>query len=89
MKIKPPLIAPIPYSEKSIRDNKFYPDEFYTCVSTDTVVGVFTPLTQCYSQSCLPGQSGCYSYSCPNKPTNQAKLVTSSEDSHDAVSQHR
>ncbi|RCI06133.1 hypothetical protein CU098_012465 [Rhizopus stolonifer] len=84
MKIKPPLIAPIPYSEKSIRDNKFYPDEFYTCVSTDTVVGVFTPLTQCYSQSCLPGQSGCYSYSCPNKPTNQAKLVTSSEDSHDA-----
>ncbi|KAI9281061.1 CNH domain-containing protein [Sporodiniella umbellata] len=78
MKTSPPLIAPIPYSEKSIRNNQLYhsSNEIYTCVTTDTLEGVYTPLTRCYSNSCLPGQSGCYSYLCPNKPASYTKLAT-------------
>ncbi|KAI9478457.1 MAG: CNH domain-containing protein [Benjaminiella poitrasii] len=75
MYCKPPLIAPIDSSEKSIRKNKFYANaiETYSLVGMDSssidtaLQGIYTPLTRCYSMSCLPGQPGCYSVSCPNK----------------------
>ncbi|RCH97324.1 hypothetical protein CU098_001366, partial [Rhizopus stolonifer] len=72
MYCKPPLITPIDSSEKSIRKNKIYdsPTETYTLVESSLdkqIHGVYTPLTRCYSMSCLPGQPGCYSASCPNK----------------------
>ncbi|KAI7903065.1 CNH domain-containing protein [Cokeromyces recurvatus] len=68
----PPLIVPIDSSERSIRKNKFYANstEAYTLVEATTLndmQGIYTPLTRCYSMSCLPGQAGCYSASCPNK----------------------
>lgn len=54
------------------------------------IQGVYTPLTSCYSTSCLPGQPGCYSPSCPNKLeamngpiTNQQKAASTL--SHDTV----
>ncbi|CAO3688875.1 unnamed protein product [Rhizopus microsporus] len=86
MKTHPPLIAPIPYSEKSVRKNKLYnsTNEIYTLLTTDQEIhGVYTPLTRCYSISCLPGQSECYSPLCPNRllqqPENiQQKLVAPS-----------
>lgn len=69
----PRLIIPIAYSEKSIRKNKFYnsANEIYTLVedtlnSEEEIQGIYTPLTPCYSTSCLPGQPGCYSAYCPN-----------------------
>ncbi|KAG1380030.1 hypothetical protein G6F61_004423 [Rhizopus arrhizus] len=74
MKTSPPLIAPIPYSEKSIRKNKLYnsASEIYTLVTTnEKIQGVYTPLTRCYSTSCLPGQPECYSPLCPNKMLQQ------------------
>lgn len=97
MKTHPPLIAPIPYSEKSVRKNKLYnsTNEIYTLLTTDQEIhGVYTPLTRCYSISCLPGQSECYSPLCPNRllqqPENiQQKLVApsvGSSVSHDTVS---
>ncbi|OBZ90228.1 Rho1 guanine nucleotide exchange factor 1 [Choanephora cucurbitarum] len=72
MYCKPSLIVPIDSSEKSIRKNKVYdsPTEMYTLVESSLdkqIHGVYTPLTRCYSMSCLPGQPGCYSASCPNK----------------------
>lgn len=97
MKTSPPLIAPIPYSEKSIRKNKLYnsASEIYTLVTTnEKIQGVYTPLTRCYSTSCLPGQPECYSPLCPNKmlqqqDSAQQKLTApsiASSVSHDTVS---
>jgi hypothetical protein len=100
MLCKPRLIIPIAYSEKSIRKNKVYnsPNEIYTLVeetldSDQEIQGIYTPLTRCYSTSCLPGQPGCYSTYCPNlvHPVNgqiikmPAKSIVSST-SHDTVS---
>ena len=97
MYCKPSLIVPIDSSEKSIRKNKVYdsPTEMYTLVESSLdkqIHGVYTPLTRCYSMSCLPGQPGCYSASCPNKVYSlngtifkkPAKSVLSSS-SHDTV----
>ncbi|KAG2192246.1 hypothetical protein INT47_010047 [Mucor saturninus] len=73
MYCKPPLIVPIAYSEKSFRKNKVYDSatEMYTLVEetldVEEIQGIYTPLTQCYSISCLPGQPGCYSAYCPNR----------------------
>jgi hypothetical protein len=72
MYCKPALVKPIDSSEKSLRKKKIYksPTEMYTLIE-DTleqdIQGIYTPLTRCYSMSCLPGQPGCYSASCPNK----------------------
>ncbi|KAI8985074.1 CNH domain-containing protein [Pilobolus umbonatus] len=79
MRADPPLIKPIAYSEKSISKNKFYnsPTEVYTlleeCLNEEALPhSVYTPLTPCYSISCLPGQPNCYSPLCPNKYVNQS-----------------
>ena len=41
----------------------------YTLLDDDPEIpqGVFTPLTRCYTQACLPGQGGCYAPLCPNR----------------------
>ncbi|CAO3632920.1 unnamed protein product [Mucor hiemalis] len=98
---KPRLIVPISYSEKSIRKNKVYdsPTEIYTLVEEtleieEAIQGIYTPLTRCYSTSCLPGQPGCYSAYCPNRvyPLNghiikkPAKSIVSSTSHDTAVS---
>ena len=103
MSCQPRLIAPIAYSEKSIRKNKVYdsPNEIYTLVEETLIQdidiqGVYTPLTRCYSTSCLPGQPGCYSAYCPNQvyPLNghiikkPTKSIVSSS-SHDTVSKKK
>lgn len=72
MYCKPALIVPIDSSEKSLRKRRVYnsPTEMYTLVEdalNEEVQGIYTPFTRCYSMSCLPGQPGCYSASCPNK----------------------
>ncbi|KAG0170066.1 RHO1 GDP-GTP exchange protein 2 [Apophysomyces sp. BC1034] len=73
MHTSPPLISPISYSEKSTRKNTLYdsPHETYTLVEETLELGVpqgvYTPLTRCYTNSCLPGQGGCYAPRCPNK----------------------
>lgn len=99
MYCKPPLIVPIAYSEKSFRKNKVYDSasEIYTLVEAtldvEEIQGIYTPLTQCYSTSCLPGQPGCYSTYCPNRvypsdDTVTKKIAVSivSSVSHDTVS---
>lgn len=98
---KPRLIVPIAYSEKSIRKNKVYdsPNEIYTLVEEtleleEPIQGIYTPLTRCYSTSCLPGQPGCYSAYCPNRvyPLNghiikkPSKSIVSSSSHDTAVS---
>lgn len=99
MYCKPALIVPTDTSEKSIRKKRIYnsPTEMYTLVEAaldEDIQGIYTPFTRCYSMSCLPGQPGCYSASCPNKiyslngfifkkPT-AVSVVSSS--SHDTVS---
>ncbi|KAI9270866.1 CNH domain-containing protein [Sporodiniella umbellata] len=72
-KASPPLIEPIHYSEKATKKNKFYNSsrEVYTLISSEPIQGIYTPLTRCYSHSCLPGQPGCYSSLCPNKTIRQ------------------
>ncbi|GAA5808893.1 hypothetical protein MFLAVUS_002292 [Mucor flavus] len=82
MNCKPPLIVPIAYSEKSLRKNKIYNsvNEMYTLVEEtldidDEIQGVYTPLTRCYSVSCLPGQPNCYSSCCPNKSSSDDQSV--------------
>jgi hypothetical protein len=96
----PRLIIPIAYSEKSIRKNKLYdsPTEMYTLVEEtleekQEIGGIYTPLTRCYSTSCLPGQPGCYSAYCPNLvyPANghiikKPAMSVVSSSSHDTVS---
>ncbi|CAO3619529.1 unnamed protein product [Mucor fragilis] len=72
MYCKPALIVPTDTSEKSIRKKRIYnsPTEMYTLVEAaldEDIQGIYTPFTRCYSMSCLPGQPGCYSASCPNK----------------------
>lgn len=101
MYCKPPLIVPIAYSEKSIRKNKVYDSatEIYTLVEEtldiEEVQGIYTPLTQCYSTSCLPGQPGCYSAYCPNLVPLNGNIVKKpaisivSSTSHDTVSQSK
>lgn len=99
MNCKPPLIVPIAYSEKSLRKNKIYNsvNEMYTLVEEtldidDEIQGVYTPLTRCYSVSCLPGQPNCYSSCCPNKSSSDDQSVKQptvsivSSTSHDTVS---
>ncbi|KAF7720621.1 RHO1 GDP-GTP exchange protein 2 [Apophysomyces ossiformis] len=78
MHTSPPLISPISYSEKSTRKNTLYdsPHETYTLVEETleqgVPQGVYTPLTRCYTNSCLPGQGGCYAPRCPNLDLQQA-----------------
>ncbi|KAI9270472.1 CNH domain-containing protein [Phascolomyces articulosus] len=72
----PPLIGPISYSEKSLKRNTLYSSEYevYTLLEDDDPEipqGVFTPLTHCYTQSCLPGQGGCYAPLCPNRALDE------------------
>ncbi|KAI7848144.1 CNH domain-containing protein [Circinella umbellata] len=72
VRTKPPLIGPISYSEKSLKRNTLYSSEYevYTLLDDDDPEipqGVFTPLTRCYTQACLPGQGGCYAPLCPNR----------------------
>ncbi|KAI8150181.1 hypothetical protein BJV82DRAFT_707923 [Fennellomyces sp. T-0311] len=78
----PPLIGPISYSEKSLKRNTLYESEYevYTLLEEDPQLpqGVFTPLTRCYTQSCLPGQGGCYAPLCPNRD-----LLPDDEDDDD------
>ncbi|KAI9317115.1 hypothetical protein BX666DRAFT_1857732 [Dichotomocladium elegans] len=70
----PPLVNPISYSEKSFKRNTLYESasEVYT-LNDETIdsgvlpQGVITPLTRCYTQSCFPGQGGCYAPLCPNR----------------------
>ncbi|CAO3623280.1 unnamed protein product [Cunninghamella blakesleeana] len=66
----PPVIQPIAYSEKSARRNTLYESnhEVYLLVDEGIPQGVYTPLTRCYTNYCLPGQGGCYAPCCPNKP---------------------
>lgn len=69
MHTSPPVIAPITYSEKSNRRNTLYESnhEVYLLVDDGIPQGVYTPLTRCYTNYCLPGQGGCYASCCPNK----------------------
>lgn len=99
MYCKPALVVPIDSSEKSLRKKRVYnsPTEMYTLVEDaldKEIQGIYTPFTRCYSMSCLPGQPGCYSASCPNKiyslngsifkkPTATSFI---SSNSHDTVS---
>ncbi|KAF7721428.1 RHO1 GDP-GTP exchange protein 2 [Apophysomyces ossiformis] len=73
MHTSPPLIAPILYSEKSLKKNTLYdsPDEIYTLVE-ETLreglpQGVYSALATCYNPFCEPGEGGCYAPCCPNK----------------------
>lgn len=98
MYCKPALIKPIDSSEKSLRKNKIYksPTEMYTLIEDaleHDIQGIYTPLTRCYSMSCLPGQPGCYSSSCPNRVATlngyifkKAAVSVVSSSSHDTVS---
>jgi hypothetical protein len=100
MYCKPALLKPIESSEKSIRKNKVYksPTEMYTLIEDaleQDIQGIYTPLTRCYSMSCLPGQPGCYSASCPNKVDSlngyifkKPAVSVVSSLSHDTVSFH-
>ncbi|KAI9300993.1 CNH domain-containing protein [Cunninghamella echinulata] len=69
MHTSPPVISPITYSEKSNRRNTLYESnhEVYLLVDDGIPQGVYTPLTRCYTNYCLPGQGGCYASCCPNK----------------------
>ncbi|CEP17756.1 hypothetical protein [Parasitella parasitica] len=96
MYCKPALVIPIDSSEKSLRKKRVYnsPTEMYTLVEDaldEEIQGIYTPFTRCYSMSCLPGQPGCYSVSCPNricslngyifeKPTAKSVISSSSHD---------
>ncbi|KAL0094792.1 CNH domain-containing protein [Phycomyces blakesleeanus] len=87
MHIKPPLIIPLAYSEKSQRRNTLYnsSSEVYDLVE-ETIQqgipqGIYTPLTPCYTNTCLPGQGGCYSYSCPNRDIDMSDTSDKSEKS--------
>lgn len=77
-KTSPPLIAPIPYSETSIKNDKLYnnPKEIYTLVLEEPIQGVYTPLTRCYSNSCSISQPDCYSPLCPNRFLQQKLEVS-------------
>lgn len=77
-KTSPPLIAPIPYSETSIKNDKLYnnPKEIYTLVLEEPIQGVYTPLTRCYSNSCSISQPDCYSPLCPNRFLQQKPEVS-------------
>lgn len=75
VRTSPPLVSAISYSEKSLKRNTLYESakEIYT-LNGETAdhslllpQGVFTPLTPCYTQFCLPGQGGCYAPCCPNR----------------------
>lgn len=64
------LFVPVDRSEeKTDRMKPMYgsPDEIYALVDV-VPVGVFTGITRCYVQGCVPGQGGCYAPRCPNKP---------------------
>lgn len=63
----PPLIKAIDSTENKIRDASTNMYTLIEDVFETEIQGVYTPLTPCYSTSCLPGQPGCYSPSCPNK----------------------
>ncbi|KAI8336829.1 hypothetical protein BC941DRAFT_353736 [Chlamydoabsidia padenii] len=81
MALDPSIFEPLPYSEKSLKKNKFYDSasEFYTL--KDSVIesgekvfaqGVYPLLSRCYSPRCYPGGDDiykCYSPNCPNKHT--------------------
>ncbi|ORX55689.1 hypothetical protein DM01DRAFT_1285733 [Hesseltinella vesiculosa] len=72
MHTSPPVIIPITYSEKSTRRNTLYQSshEVYRLIEGNIPQGVYTPLTQCYSLSCLRGQGACYAPCCPNRLTS-------------------
>ncbi|KAG0169322.1 RHO1 GDP-GTP exchange protein 2, partial [Apophysomyces sp. BC1021] len=73
MHTSPPLIAPILYSEKSLKKNTLYdsPDEIYTLVEgtlqEGLPQGVYSVLAPCYTPFCGSGEGGCYAPCCPNK----------------------
>ncbi|KAI9314751.1 CNH domain-containing protein [Dichotomocladium elegans] len=74
MNSTPPLFEPIRQNYKSLITNEVYnsSDQFYTfdedLSENDLPIGVFTLLTKCYVDGCLPGQGGCYAPRCPNRP---------------------
>ncbi|KAI8388203.1 uncharacterized protein BYT42DRAFT_559247 [Radiomyces spectabilis] len=74
----PPLIAPVPYSEKSIKKNTLYDSskEIYTLVEDTIEKGipeaVYLPLTTCYTPLCSFQQSGCYAPCCPNRKKHES-----------------
>ncbi|KAI8377728.1 CNH domain-containing protein [Radiomyces spectabilis] len=78
----PALIYPLSYSEKSVRNNTLYdsPHEVYNlaeeALEGDIPQGVFTQLTPCYSNFCLPGQGGCYAPCCPNRSSAPSSETT-------------
>lgn len=84
MRISPPLISPIAYSERSLKNNTLYDssNEVYTIVESTLqegfAQGVFTAFCPCYSRECQPGQGGCYSPCCPNRTSRRGveKQVT-------------
>jgi hypothetical protein len=87
------VIHPIAYSEKSILNNRLYdtPTEVYTINEDEDVEAiqcVYTPLTRCYTNSCFPGQGGCYAPLCPNKAEKGLSTAASigSSTSHETVS---
>ncbi|KOS12758.1 cnh-domain-containing protein [Malassezia pachydermatis] len=51
-------------------------------------IGVFTPLTSCYSPTCQPGQP-CYSYACPNNRVELTSVQSTlqREDSHEGLNE--
>ncbi|SAM07200.1 hypothetical protein [Absidia glauca] len=73
MALGPPLFEPLPYSEKSLKKNKFYDtaNEFYALKDSPLELpqGVYPLLSQCYSPRCALGDGvyKCYSPSCPNR----------------------
>jgi hypothetical protein len=73
MALDPPLFEPLPYSEKSLKKNKFYDvaNEFYALKDSPLELpqGVYPLLSQCYSPRCALGDDvyKCYSPSCPNR----------------------
>ncbi|KAI7872411.1 CNH domain-containing protein [Spinellus fusiger] len=81
----PPLIAAIVMPDISVKRNTIYnstPEVYYLVEETieqGMPQGIYTPLTPCYTNTCLPGQAGCYAYTCPNRePIGTEKMKRAS-----------
>ncbi|RCH99782.1 RHO1 GDP-GTP exchange protein 2 [Rhizopus azygosporus] len=52
-----------------------YQEEYYIVNVQKIVTGIFLPLTHCYSPTCHPTNSQCYSSLCPNKQFTINQLI--------------
>jgi hypothetical protein len=68
----PPLLSPVAYADKSLKNNTIYdsPKETYTLTNeAENLVfsqGLLAPIMDCYSPSCIRGSNSCYAPKCPN-----------------------